>query len=177
MNKHKDRLFFLAILMASLPLSVLLTLQPVKTQKMAMGTKGRAVFSLSPSFGTFPVDVPFTLKVFLEMPEPAQVVIAGLGLKFDPKVLQAKEIRGGRDFSNKIKLDFRNGQGKIIIKQGVGGGEPAVSGKVEFAQIDFVGVRENQQTKIVVDKDFSSVVSTASEYLLFEAEPGVYQLK
>jgi hypothetical protein len=40
-----------------------------------------------------------------------------------------------------------------------------------------VGAEKNQQAKIVVDEDLSSVVSPASEYLPFEAKPGAYRLQ
>lgn len=174
-TKKASRFLFLAAVVISIPLAVLTTLEPVKTQKSAAGNE--AVFSLFPSPQTFPVNSPFTLKTFLDTPKQTKVVIATLRLEFDPKVLQVKKVRGGKDFSNKIKVDFDNKRGTITVKQGVGGGKPAMSGKVEFAQIDMVGRTKSRATEITIDKILSSVVSAASERLPLETKSGVYQLK
>lgn len=174
-TRNTFNLLSLAVLAISLPLGVFLTLKPFRIQKMA--AENEALLFLFPDSQTFPVNSRFTLKLFLDVPEETKLVVAGSVLTFDPKLLQVKDVRGGGGFSNQIRLDFDNNRGEITIRQGVGGGEPAIGGRVEFAQIDLVGVKKTQEARITFNKSLSSAVSSASEYLSVEAKSGVYQFR
>ena len=125
-------------------------------------------FSFFPTSGQFSPknDEPFAFLVYLQNPSPAdEIVLATLVLKFDPQLLQVKEIQSNERFANKIKAEFDNARGTITIKQGVGGGEPAIGEKVDFAKIYFMGTGKKQQAQVNIDTDLSSLVSTNAEYL------------
>jgi len=125
-------------------------------------------FSFFPATGQFSPknDEPFAFLVYLQSPSSAdKIVLATLVLKFDPQLLQVREIKNGDSFSNKIKSEFDNTKGTITIKRGLGGGEPAIGEKVEFAKIYFMGTGKEQQTQVDIDTDLSSLVSANAEYL------------
>jgi len=139
--------------------------------------EGEASFYLSPETESYSLKQTFTVEVKLATVEQTKVVIPTAVLNFDPARLQIISLEGNQaDFATQILLDYDNSAGIITIKQGVGGGAPAVSGEILLGTIEFQAVNEGV-TSVSFDQDESRAVSNQVQDLVKKFSPGAYQIE
>ncbi len=123
-----------------------------------------AAFSLVPAVSAVSSGNEFGLDIQLETDE--EVVIGTAVLNFEPQKLKVVDLVSSDLFSNKMQVDYDNQAGRVVVKQGLGGDQSSVTGRIDFASIRFKAVGNSGQTSAVnFIEDESSVASQGEVYL------------
>ncbi len=160
---NKKNIFILAGLLFTLPFAVFLTLQTVILNNRAGG--GQSKVEIVPNSGTFAVGREFQVKIKITPAGEKKIVIATILLNFDPDQIEILDVRGSDLFANKLQLEAKTEEGKIIIKQGAAGSDPSVGGQVDFATIKMRPKSPADRSVISFDDQNSKIVDSQASYL------------
>lgn len=177
--KNKKTIFTLGATVL-LFLSLVLYLKFIKTAWPATVTykKQKDVsFSFIAEKKPFIVGQTSKISFFIEPNKGKEIIIASAVLNYNKDALKIIRIKGNKQFSKHLQLEYNNQIGEITIKQAVAGGQPPVAKKTKFAEIEFIPLKEINNAKITLNQNKTTIVSDEAKYMTLIAKNLKFSIK